>query len=53
MSGYDEELTIEKLKKFKGFEEISDDEAEIIIRQLNEFCRIVYDDIRNSKKSRS
>jgi hypothetical protein len=41
MQANDDELSIEQLKKYEGFENITDDEAAKIIEQLKEFCLIV------------
>lgn len=45
----DEKLTVEKLKMFKGFEEISDELASEIIDQLKEFCLIILESNNTSK----
>lgn len=39
----DEDLTIDKVKKFKGFENISDDEAQNIAASLKEFSLIAFE----------
>ncbi len=41
MHGHHEELTIEILKTYPGFENYSDEEAAIILSQLREFCLII------------
>jgi hypothetical protein len=43
MHPHEQELTIEKLKKYDGFENITDDDAAQIIVQIREFCLIIID----------
>jgi len=41
MHPYNAELTFEVLRTYKGFEDISDEEAKKILQQLKEFCLLI------------
>ena len=43
------ELSIAELKKYPGFENISDDEAQHTIQQLKELSFILYDAFQNQQ----
>lgn len=45
-----EDLTIEKVKQFKGFENISDEEAENIAYSLKQFSLLTYRYYQRLKK---
>ncbi len=46
-----EDLTVEKLRTFKGFEKVSDEEAEQIIHSVKELSVIICQHYLNTKKS--
>lgn len=46
-------LTIEKLREFKGFESVSDDEAERIIYSVKELSIILYHHYLNKKGNKN
>jgi hypothetical protein len=46
----DEDLTIEKVKQFKGFENISDEQAQHIADTLKKFSIIVYNYFQRTNK---
>ena len=50
MYEYEEELTVEQLKKYEGFENITDEEAAQIIMQIKEFCLIVVANIQGTNE---
>jgi hypothetical protein len=45
-------LTIEKVREFKGFENVSNDEAEKIISTLEQFAMIAYEQYIQFKKGK-
>ena len=48
-----EDLTVEKVKQFKGFENISDEEAENIAYSLKQFSLLTYRYYQRQKKKES
>ena len=49
-NGIHEDLTVEKVKQFKGFENISDEEAENIAYSLKQFSLLTYRYYQRLKK---
>ena len=45
------DLTIEKLREFKGFESVTEEEAELIIDTTKELCFLMYNAFQNSIKT--
>jgi hypothetical protein len=45
-------LTVEKLRKFKGFEKVKEDEAEEVIETLKELALITYQLYHQPNKKR-
>ena len=45
-----EELNIEKLRTFKGFEKVTEEEGNKIIESIKEFTMIVYECFMNTVK---
>lgn len=45
-----EPLTVEKVKTFEGFENVSDEEALDIVSTIDSLCRIVYEYLCNLNK---
>ncbi|UPT68608.1 MAG: hypothetical protein M0D57_08305 [Sphingobacteriales bacterium JAD_PAG50586_3] len=39
------EITIDDLRKFKEYKDLSDEEASMIVESIKEFCRIVVDSV--------
>ena len=46
-----EPLTVEKVKTFEGFENVSDEEALDIVSTIDALCRIVYEYLINLNKT--
>lgn len=43
-------MTPERLRAFRGFEKISDTDAEKFISEMEEFCRILHNHMYRTKK---
>ena len=46
-------LTKEKIKTYKGFENISEEEAEEILTSIDTLCQIIYGQYQNQKRRKS
>lgn len=52
LSNEKEELSIEKLRTFKGFEKVTEEEGNRIIEMIKEFTMIIYECFMNRVKKR-
>lgn len=44
-----EELTVEKLRTFPGFEQYSDKRAENVVRTINALAQVLYNNYKHQK----